>query len=42
MTITHQMLNTDLQNWFPNVKNTEHAEEEILVLFSMEPNDGYT
>ena len=42
MTITRQMLDTDLQSWFLNVKNTERAKKEILALFSEEPGDGYT
>ena len=42
MTITRQMLDTDLQSWFLNAKNTERAKEEILALFSEEPGDGYT
>ena len=41
MTITRQMLDTDLQSWFLNVENAEHAQEEILALFSEEPGDGY-
>ena len=41
MTITHQMLDTDLQSWFINAKNAEHAKEEILSVFSEEPGDGY-
>ena len=35
-------LDTDLQSWFLNAKNAEHAKEEILALFSEEPGDGYT
>ena len=42
VTITRQMLDTDLQSWFLNAKNAEHAKEEILALFSEEPGDGYT
>lgn len=42
MTITRQMLDTDLQSWFLNVKNAERAKQEILALFSEEPGDGYT
>ena len=42
VTITRQMLDTDLQSWFLNVKNTERAKKEILALFSEEPGDGYT
>ena len=42
VTITRQMLDTDLQSWFLNAKNAEHAKEEILALFSEEPSDGYT
>lgn len=42
MTITRQMLDTDLQSWFLNVKNAERAKKEILALFSEEPGDGYT
>ena len=42
MTITRQMLDTDLQSWFLNAKNAEHAKEEILAVFSEEPGDGYT
>ena len=41
MTITCQMLDTDLQSWFLNVKNAERAKEEILALFSEKPGDGY-
>ena len=40
MTITRQMLDTDLQSWFLNAKNAEHAKEEILAVFSEEPGDG--
>ena len=42
VTITRQMLDTDLQSWFLNVKNAERAKKEILALFSEEPGDGYT
>lgn len=42
MTITRQMLDTDLQSGFLNVKNAERAKKEILALFSEEPGDGYT
>lgn len=42
VTITRQMLDTDLQSWLLNAKNAEHAKEEILALFSEEPGDGYT
>lgn len=42
MTISRQMLDTDLQSWFLNKKNAKHAKEEILSLFSEEPGDGYT
>ena len=42
MTITRQMLDTDLQSWFLNVKNAERAKKEILAVFSEEPGDGYT
>lgn len=42
VTITRQMLDTDLQSWFLNVKNVERAKQEILALFSEEPGDGYT
>ena len=42
MTITRQILDTDLQSWFLNAKNAEHAKEEILAVFSEEPGDGYT
>ena len=42
MTVTRQMLDTDLQSWFLNVKNAERAKKEILALFSEEPGDGYT
>ena len=34
VTITRQMLDTDLQSWFLNAKNAEHAKEEILALFA--------
>lgn len=30
VTITRQMLDTDLQSWFLNVKNAERAKQEIL------------
>ena len=33
VTITRQMLDTDLQSWFLNAKNAEHAKEEILAVF---------
>ena len=42
MTITRQILDTDLQSWFHSVKNAEQAKAEILALFSEEPDDGYT
>ena len=42
VTITRQMLDTDLQSWFLNVKNAERAKKEILAVFSEEPGDGYT
>ena len=42
VTITRQMLDTDLQSWFLNVKNAERAKQEILAPFSEEPGDGYT
>ena len=37
VTITRQMLDTDLQSWFLNAKNAEHTEEENLAVFSEEP-----
>ena len=37
MTITRQMLDTNLQSWFLNAKNAEHTEEENLAVFSEEP-----
>ena len=40
VTITRQMLDTDLQSWFLNVKNAERAKQEILALFSEDPGDG--
>ena len=42
VTITRQMLDTDLQSWFLNVQHAERAKQEILALFSEEPGDGYT
>ena len=42
MTITRQILDTDLQSWFLNAKKDEHAKEEIHAVFSEEPGDGYT
>lgn len=35
------MLDTDLQGWFHNKKNSESAKAEILALFSKESGDGY-
>ena len=39
MTITRHLLNTEYAWWFSNKRNAEHAKEEILMLFSEEPDD---
>ena len=39
MTITRHLLNTEYAWWFGNKRNAEHAKEEILMLFSEEPDD---
>ena len=41
MVITRHLLDTVLQYWFHNKKNSERAKAEILALFSEEPGDGY-
>ena len=39
MTLTRNMLDTRYAWWFHGKHNTEQAREEILVLFSEEPDD---
>ena len=41
MVITRHLLDTDLQGWFHNKKNSENAKAEILALFSEEPGNGH-
>ena len=42
MTITAADLETKYAAWFIGMKNTEQAKEEILELFSTEPDDEHT
>ena len=39
MTLTRKMLDTRYAWWFHGKHNTEQAKEEILALFSEEPDD---
>ena len=39
MTITRHLLDTEYAYWFRNKCNTEQAKQEILELFSDEPDD---
>lgn len=39
MTITRHLLDTEYALWFRNKRNTKHAKQEILILFSEEPDD---
>ena len=40
MTLTRKMLDTQYAWWFYGKRNTEQAKEEILSIFSQEPDDG--
>lgn len=40
MTITPKMLDSKLQTWFRNKRNSEKAKAEILILFSEDPDSG--
>lgn len=40
MTLTRKMLDTRYAWWFHGKRNTEQAKEEILSIFSQEPDDG--
>lgn len=40
MTLTRKMLDTRYAWWFRGKRNTEQAKEEILMIFSQEPDDG--
>ena len=44
MTLTRKMLDTQYAWWFHSKRNTEQAKQEILSLFSEEPDDcpGWT
>lgn len=39
MTLTRKMLDTRYASWFRGKRNTEQAKQEILMLFSEEPDD---
>ena len=39
MTLTRKMLDTRYARWFHGKRNTEQAKQEILRLFSEEPDD---
>lgn len=39
MTITRHLLDTEYAWWFRNKQNAEQAKQEILMLFSEEPDD---
>lgn len=39
MTITRHLLDTEYAWWFRNKRNAEQAKQEILMLFSEEPDD---
>ncbi len=39
MTLTRKMLDTQYAWWFYGKRNTEQAKQEILSLFSEEPDD---
>jgi len=42
MTITAADLDTKYAAWFSGMKNTKQAKEEILDLFSTEPDDKHS
>ena len=39
MTITRHLLDTEYAYWFRNKRNVGKAKQEILILFSEEPDD---
>ena len=39
MTLTREMLDNQYARWFHSKRNTEQAKQEILRLFSEEPDD---
>ena len=39
MTLTRKLLDTEYVWWFHNKRNAEQAKQEILELFSEEPDD---
>ncbi len=41
MTITREVLDTQWRSCFHNKRNMEQAKQEILALFSAEPENGY-
>lgn len=41
MTITRHLLDTEYAWWFRNKRNAEHAKNEILELFSDEPDEPH-
>lgn len=41
MTITRHLLDTEYACWFHNKRNAEKAKQEILSLFSAEPDDSH-
>lgn len=41
LTITRHLLDTEYIYWFYNKRNVEKAKQEILTLFSEEPDDSH-
>lgn len=41
MTLTIEILNTQYARWFHGKRNAEQVKEEILRIFSQEPDDGH-
>ena len=41
MILTRKLLDTKYIWWFHGKRNAEQAKEEILKVFSQEPDDGY-
>ena len=41
MILTRKLLDAKYSWWFHNKRNAEQAKEEILKVFSQEPDDGY-
>ncbi len=39
MTLTRRLIDTRYASWFHNRRNAEQAKQEILILFSEEPDE---